>query len=183
MKIVTKPSYEARQATYTKYEKRIQDTLKDKEEARSQGDLSENFGYVAAEEEAANLRKLQDELDFLNPSLQVIDPKSWAEDPEKPTHVQLGKKITLSMDNETETLLIGGAWDSNLDNPNIAPYTSPLSKAIIGKKPGEETVHPINKASIKILKIENPTLDYLETIYSPKKKEKKQENLEIPNMH
>ena len=60
--IVTKQSRVKRQEQHDLYSKRIDAAKIDKEEARSQGDLSENFGYDAAIKAIENYRRIQAEL-------------------------------------------------------------------------------------------------------------------------
>jgi transcription elongation GreA/GreB family factor len=137
MPFVTIPSHEARKALHEKYEKRITTAQADKKEAQSQGDLSENFGYVEAKKDVENYRRMQAELNFNDPTIQLVDPQEWADlDMEGVPRVMVGAKVTIRRSGKEETVLIGGAWDSDLENPSIIPYTSPLGKALIPKRPG-----------------------------------------------
>jgi len=180
--IVTQNSYKIRKDKYNKFSVRILDTQKDKEEARSQGDLSENFGYVEAKKTEENLRRMQADLDLDLP-LEVIDPLEWANlDMEDMPRAMLGAEILIKRNGQEETLIIGGAWDAELNHPNILPYTSPLAKALIPKKPGFKTTLETNGDTIELISSKAPQKEWLKELYNSdlsKKKPKERGKVEI----
>lgn len=177
---VTKQSLEKRRILLKKIEERIAQAKEDKEEARSQGDLSENFGYTEARKEVENLRKMQADLMINIDLIQVVDPiKEWPEiDMQGYIRAMVGAKVTYTLDGEETWGLLGGAWDADLNNPHIIPYTSPLGRALIPKTPGK-TISWEGK-TIKIKKVEVPTKELLESLYQERNiKDSSQPELEL----
>jgi transcription elongation GreA/GreB family factor len=172
--IVTEESFLVRKEKHEKFTKRILDVQKDKEEARSQGDLSENFGYVEAKKTEENLRRMQADLDMDLP-LDVVDPKLWANlDMEDMPRAMLGAEVQIERNGKVETFLIGGAWDADLENAEIIPYTSPLARAIIPKQPGFQTTLSTNGDQIKLISSSAPSLEKIKALYKQRDKEKGQ---------
>jgi len=170
--VITTASYEKRKAKHEEYSRRIRHSLEEKERAREEGDLSENFGYVAATNEVENYRRMQADLGLKNNPLHIIDPKEWGRDPLAPcTSVQIGKVVEVSINNYKESLLIGGAWDADLQQDQIVPYTSPLAKCILSKKVGDTAKLSTNNAHVEILGISNPSDSLLLQLYSKKAKQ------------
>jgi transcription elongation GreA/GreB family factor len=185
MIIVTEQSFKVREELYNRYEKRIQAAQLDKADAKSQGDLSENFGYVEAKKDVENYRRMQAELQFTNPAKQIVDPKEWASiDMEGVPRAMVGAKVSILRNGEKEDLLIGGAWDSDLENPKIVAYTSPLGKALIPKRPGMKVTIETSGEEIEIVDVTTATAQEIEALYSgidkksPKKK-KEEVSMEI----
>ena len=88
------------------------------EEARSHGDLSENAEYDAAKERQAFIEGRLSELGYKLGNAEIIENVDTGED--------------------VEYQLVGPE-ESDIEKGRIS-VTSPLGKAIIGKKPGEEIV-------------------------------------------
>lgn len=172
--LVTKQSETKRREKHDIYEKRIAASIEDKEVARSQGDLSENFGYTEALKEIENQRRMQTDLGLHNPGVEIIDPMNWAEmDMEEP-YVRLGAKVGIEINGERQTILIGGAWDFDLGNEAIVPYSSPLGQALMRKEPGFTTKLETSGETVTVLSAEVPTKEDLEGYYpSPTKKKVK----------
>jgi transcription elongation GreA/GreB family factor len=168
--IVTEQSYQIRKEKYEKIGQRILEVQRDKEEARSQGDLSENFGYVEAKKTEENLRRMQGDLELDFP-LDVVNPKEWAKlDMEDMPRAMLGAEIEIERNGEYEKLLIGGAWDSDLNHPGILSYTSPLAKALIPKAPGFTTTLETNGDKIELLSSKAPSIELLNNLFETEKK-------------
>lgn len=177
MIIVTEQSHKIREELHLRYDKRIQAAQLDKAEAKSQGDLSENFGYVEAKKEVENYRRMQAELEFNHPSKQVVNPLEWANlDMDGVPRVMVGAKVTIKRNGEEEEVFIGGAWDSDLENPKIIPYTSPLGRALIPKKPGYSTILESSGDSIEILDVTVATEKELTALYKEKSNPKKKKD-------
>lgn len=102
-------------------------------EARSHGDLSENAEYHAARERQSFIEGRIQELEEVIPAVEVIDPASLTGD-----HVKFGAHVRL-IDEETEkeaTYQIVGAYEADIKFARLS-VSSPLAKALIGKKVGD----------------------------------------------
>ena len=102
-------------------------------EARSHGDLSENAEYHAARERQSFIEGRIAELEEIVGSAEVIDPSSLSGE-----HVMFGAHVWL-VDEETEkeaTYQIVGVHEANIKDGRLS-ISSPLAKALIGKKVGE----------------------------------------------
>ena len=104
------------------------------EEARSHGDLSENAEYDAAKERQAFVEGRLSELGYKLGNAEIID----VDDLPKDRAVFACTVVLENVDTgeEVEYQLVGPE-ESNIEEGRIS-VTSPLGKAIIGKKPGEE---------------------------------------------
>ncbi|NCF56077.1 MAG: transcription elongation factor GreA, partial [Planctomycetia bacterium] len=120
-------------------------------DAAALGDLSENAEFTSAIEERENLNRkvleLQSELD----RAQIIDPTQATTD-----QVSLGscvKIFNIGTDSEV-TYSILGPWDGGPDD-GVISYLSPLGKALLQKRAGEEfeLELPTGTQSFKILEI------------------------------
>jgi transcription elongation factor GreA len=102
-------------------------------EARSHGDLSENAEYHAARERQSFIEGRIAELEEIVSSVEIIDPSSLTGD-----QVKFGAHVQL-LDEETEkeaTYQIVGLHEADIKLARLS-VTSPLAKALIGKKPGD----------------------------------------------
>lgn len=172
--LVTEQSFKIRKEKYDKIAQRIQEVQKDKEDARSQGDLSENFGYVEAKKTEDNLRRMQSDLEMDLP-IELVDPKNWCQlDMEDMPRAMLGAHIVIKRNGATEEMLIGGAWDSDLNHPNVIAYTSPLAKALIPKKPGFTTKLATNEDTIELISSNPPNKEFVHKIFGGGVKDKSQ---------
>lgn len=108
--------------------------IKDIEEARAHGDISENAEFHAAKETQAILQAQRGEIQSKLASCEVIDPDSTPKD-----RVVYGACVFLEDLNsgETKWYRILGPYDSDPSNGSIS-YTSPLGKAIMGKEEGDD---------------------------------------------
>ena len=110
------------------------ENVRDIEEARAHGDLSENAEYHAAKERQglldAELRTLEDKISRAD----VIDPSTLSGD-----KVVFGATVDLvNIDTDEEvTYQIVGIDEADLKEGKIS-YASPLGRAIIGKEEGDE---------------------------------------------
>ncbi len=102
-------------------------------EARSHGDLSENAEYHAARERQSFVEGRVIELEEITSAAEVIDPASLSGD-----QIKFGAHIKL-VDEETEkeaTYQIVGVHEADIKERRLS-ISSPLAKALIGKKPGD----------------------------------------------
>jgi transcription elongation factor GreA len=107
-------------------------------EARAHGDLSENAEYHAARERQSFIEGRISELEAIIPAAEVIDIARLSGD-----QVKFGARVTV-LDEETEeekTYRIVGAYEADMKAGSIS-ITSPLAKALIGKKVGDSVEVP-----------------------------------------
>jgi transcription elongation factor GreA len=106
------------------------------EEARNHGDLSENSEYLAAKERQSFIEGRIQQLNSKISSAQVIDPTSIKSDKD----VFGATVVVADQDTGKEvTYKIVGVDESDLKHNKIS-ITSPIARALIGKKAGNEIV-------------------------------------------
>ena len=104
------------------------------EEARAHGDLSENAEFEAAKDRQGFIEGRIGELGFKLANADVIDPDKLPKD-----RAVFGTKVLLEnidTGEEVEYQLVGPD-ESDIGNGRIS-VSSPLGRAILGKKPGDE---------------------------------------------
>ncbi|MEP7166552.1 MAG: transcription elongation factor GreA [Candidatus Woesebacteria bacterium] len=99
--------------------------------ARSFGDLSENSEYHAAREDLAFMEGRLSELEVLVSKAKVIKTKKGR------TTVGLGSTVTVHIGKAKHIYQIVGEWEANPSEKKISE-SSPLGKALVGRKEGEE---------------------------------------------
>jgi transcription elongation factor GreA len=107
-------------------------------EARAHGDLSENAEYHAARERQSFIEGRIDELEVIVSAAEVIDPSTLTGE-----HVKFGAHVSL-IDEETEkeaTYQIVGVHEADIKHARLS-LSSPLAKALIGKKVGDTVSVP-----------------------------------------
>jgi transcription elongation factor GreA len=107
-------------------------------EARSHGDLSENAEYHAARERQSFIEGRIAELEEIVASAEVIDPAGLSGE-----HIKFGAHVWL-LDEETErefTYQIVGMHEADIRLGRLS-VSSPLAKALIGKKVGDSVSVP-----------------------------------------
>jgi transcription elongation factor GreA len=116
--------------------------------ARSQGDLMENSDYQNAKDELEFMDGRIDELEDVLKTAIVVNGKNG-------DGVSLGTKVTLKVDGSRIIYEIVGDWEADPENKKIS-HTSPLGRALVGKKIGEkvEVDAPAGKITYEILLIE-----------------------------
>lgn len=116
--------------------------------ARDFGDLSENAEYHAAKEELAFIEGRIEELEGIVQRAEVVSTKN------KTDLVDIGCKVTVTVSGKDHTYEIVGEWEADPLNKKIS-HTSPLGKALSGKKKGEavEFEAPAGKVVYRIKKI------------------------------
>jgi transcription elongation factor GreA len=125
--------------------------IKEIEEARAHGDLSENAEYQYAKEKQGQLdAKIRQIKDMLSRA-EVIDPAKMAGD-----SIAFGATVlarNLQTDQEVKYVLVGPE-EANVTEGKIS-IQSPIGRAFIGKKPGEsvEVNTPGGVRAFEILKI------------------------------
>jgi len=107
-------------------------------EARTHGDLSENAEYHAARERQSFIEGRIAELEEIVASVEVINPSTLSGE-----HVMFGAHVRL-VDEETEkeaTYQVVGVHEADIRSGRLS-ISSPLAKALIGKKVGETVSVP-----------------------------------------
>jgi len=129
------------------------ENIREIEEARSHGDLSENAEYQAAKERQSFIQGKIQELENNLATCMVIDPKDLSDD-----HVAFGSIVTVE-DLETSDVVqyqLVGPLESDLRENKIS-IVSPIGKALIRKEVGDE-VRVQTPGGIRTLEIIDITL-------------------------
>lgn len=106
------------------------------EEARSHGDLSENAEYAAAKDRQGFIEGRINELEYKLACLEVIHPHNLPKD-----RAVFGSRVrleNLETGQDVEYQLVGPD-ESDVVKGRIS-IVSPLGRAILGRKPGDELV-------------------------------------------
>ena len=132
---VTREGYEALKKELENL-KRVErpQNIKAIEEARAHGDLSENAEFAAAKDRQGFIEGRIGELEYKIANADVIIPEKLPGD-----RAVFGTTVLLEnidTGEEVEYQLVGPD-ESDIDKGRIS-ITSPLGKAILGKKPGDE---------------------------------------------
>lgn len=116
--------------------------------ARGQGDLAENSEYAAAKQDLAFMDGRIAELEKVISEAKVVANHSKSK-------VDVGCKVTLHVNGKKELFLIVGEWEADPTKKKIS-NSSPLGKALLGKKVGEkvEVEAPVGKIIYKIVSID-----------------------------
>lgn len=128
-----------------------QDVIRELQEARAQGDLSENADYDAARDRQARVEARIRDLEQMVANAEIIDEEAK----KKKKTVKVGSTVKiLDMDtNEEEIYTIVGSVEADPLNGKLSNIT-PLAMAIIDKKVGEVvTVHVEEPYKVKVLEL------------------------------
>lgn len=132
---VTKEGYEALKKELENL-KRVErpENIKAIEEARAHGDLSENAEFAAAKERQGFIEGRISELGFKLATADIILTEKLPKD-----RAVFGSKVLLeNIDSGEEVKYrLVGPDESDIEKGRIS-VSSPLGKAILGKKPGDE---------------------------------------------
>lgn len=117
--------------------------------ARAMGDLSENSEYVAAKEDLAFVEGRVKELEG------VINIAVVVQEQQTDGSIKIGCKVLVEANGTEEEFTIVGEFEADPLAKKLS-QTSPIGKALLGKKVGEsvEVNVPIGKMKYKILRIE-----------------------------
>ncbi len=99
-------------------------------EAKADGDLSENAMYDAARDEQSFVEGRISEIEHILKHAAVISNKGT-------DAVALGSKVHVELEEGEQEYVIVGSTEANPDKGYISDQ-SPIGKALLGKKPGEE---------------------------------------------
>ncbi len=149
---VTKQGFEAlkKELENLKKNERPQN-IKAIEEARAHGDLSENAEYAAAKDRQGFIEGRISELGFKLANIDIIETDKLPKD-----RAVFGCKVVLENieTGEDVSYQLVGPDESDIENGRIS-VSSPLGKAIIGRKPGDELTLevPGGKRSYELIEI------------------------------
>lgn len=132
---VTKQGFEALKKELENLKKNVRpQNIKAIEEARAHGDLSENAEYAAAKDRQAFIEGRISELEFKLANIDIIDTNKLPKD-----RAVFGCRVVLENieTGEGVSYQLVGPDESDIANGRIS-VSSPLGKAIIGRKPGDE---------------------------------------------
>jgi transcription elongation factor GreA len=134
---VTREGYEALKKELENL-KRVErpQNLKAIEDARAHGDLSENAEFAAAKERQGFIEGRIGELGFKLANSDIINPDNLPKDRAVFGHRVLLENIDTGEDVEYQLV---GPDESDIARGRIS-ISSPLGKAILGKKPGDELI-------------------------------------------
>ncbi len=132
---ITKEGYEAlkKELEHLKKVERPQN-IKAIETARAHGDLSENAEFDAAKDRQAFIEGRIGELGYKLSSADIINPDTIPKDRAVFASTVVLENIDTGKNVEYQLV---GPEESDIENGRIS-VSSPLGKAIIGKKPGDE---------------------------------------------
>lgn len=106
------------------------------EEARAHGDLSENAEFDAAKDRQGFIEGRIGELSYKLANADIIDPANLPKDRAVFAATVLLENVETA---ETVEYQLVGPDESDIDQGRIS-ISSPLGKAIMGKRPGDEVV-------------------------------------------
>lgn len=143
-------------AGFQKLKEELEDLKKSKrpqvakkiKEAKELGDLSENAEYLSAKEEQSFIEGRILELESILKNAKIVRGSSGSE------AVKVGSSITVKAQSQNIEYYIVGSQEADPANGKIS-HKSPLGKAFLGRKQGEEIVVevPAGKLKFKLLKI------------------------------
>ena len=115
--------------------------------ARSQGDLTENSEYASAKEDLDFIDGRIAELDQVIHEAKVVSVR-------KREKIDIGCSVVLHMNGKKDTYTIVGEWEADPGQKKIS-HSSPLGKALMGKKPGDkvEVEAPAGRIVYKVVQI------------------------------
>jgi len=149
---ITKEGYEAlkKELEYLKKVERPKN-IKAIEEARAHGDITENAEFEAAKDRQAFIDARLSDLEYKLGRADIIDSKTLSKD----RAVFASSVVLENIDTgENVKYQLVGPDEANIEKGRIS-VSSPLGKAIIGKKPGNEIIlqAPGGKRSYELVEI------------------------------
>ena len=123
--------------------------------ARDFGDLSENAEYSNAREELSFVEGRISELEEVLSKAKLIKEEKNTAGSGKQKTVILGSKVTVNINGQEHVFNIVGEWEADPNKKKIS-NSSPLGKALIGKKIGDkvEVEAPAGKILYLIVEID-----------------------------
>ena len=147
---LTKTGFEKLQSDLNSLKKTgLPEAINRLQKARSMGDLKENSEYSAAKENLAFVENRVAELEQMIQQAEVIDIAN------DNNTISLGKKFIAIINKEEKTITIVGEYEADPVNGKYS-VTSPIGKALLGKKVGDsvEINIPAGKITYKIVSLQ-----------------------------
>ncbi|NCO88415.1 transcription elongation factor GreA [Candidatus Roizmanbacteria bacterium CG2_30_33_16] len=147
---LTKTGFEKLQSDLNSLKKTgLPEAINRLQKARSMGDLKENSEYSAAKENLAFVENRVAELEQMIQQAEVIDIAN------DNNTISLGKKFIAIINREEKTITIVGEYEADPVNGKYS-VTSPIGKALLGKKVGDsvEINIPAGKITYKIVSLQ-----------------------------
>ncbi|MCL2155438.1 MAG: GreA/GreB family elongation factor [Leptospirales bacterium] len=118
--------------------------------ANASSDIRENVDYNTLMEKQTVLQLAISRIDEEMKKADILDPEKINTD-----CVNIGTKVLLSGDERSSAYTILGPWDADFEK-GVLSYRSPIAKAILGKKLGDDVTFRIDDKvqSFKIMSIE-----------------------------
>jgi transcription elongation factor GreA len=134
---ITRKGYEALKKELERIQKiERPQNIKAIEEARAHGDITENAEFEAAKDRQAFIEGKLNELGYKLSMADIIDPEKLPKD--RALFASSVRIENIDTSEEIEYQLVGPD-EANIEEGRIS-VTSPLGKAILGKKPGDEII-------------------------------------------
>lgn len=102
------------------------------QKARAMGDLSENSEYTAAKEDLAFIEGRELELTMMLDNVEIIEENNV-----DMSVIKVGHKVIVESTNGRHEYMIVGEFEADPMNKKLS-HTSPIGKALIGKKRGQK---------------------------------------------
>lgn len=149
---ITKKGYAALQAELERYKKvERPKNIKDIEEARGHGDLSENAEYHAAKERQSHIAARISDLEHKLAEAQIVDTSNFSTE-----KVVFGATVTVKdlQAEKEQRYTIVGQDEGDMKNGRIS-VQSPVGRALIGKRVGDtfEVKTPAKVVEYEVLNI------------------------------
>ena len=147
---LTKTGFEKLQSDLNSLKKTgLPEAINRLQKARSMGDLKENSEYSAAKENLAFVENRVAELEQMIQQAEVIDIAN------DNNTISLGKKFIAIINREEKTITIVGEYEADPVNGKYS-VTSPIGKALLGKKVGDsvEINIPAGKITYEIVSLQ-----------------------------
>jgi len=137
-----------KQELYELKTKTKEEVLKRLNQARAMGDLSENSAYSAAKEELNLIEGRISELEEILKNAEIVEGNN------NKNTVQVGSSVIVEINGKKEQFEIVGEFEADPLNKKLS-HTSPIGKALTGKKAGQwvEVEVPAGKIRYKIVEI------------------------------
>jgi len=118
------------------------------QKARNMGDLSENSEYTAAKDGLAMIEDRIQTIEYTIKNAEIV------EDTHNNHNISLGSHVKVQSEGEEKQFHIVGEYEADPATDKLS-MTSPIGKALLGKKTGEivEVEVPAGKTKYKILEI------------------------------
>ncbi len=127
--------------------------IEELQEARAQGDLSENADYDSARKKQAEVEGRIKEIEYILQNCVIVDEKVTG----AKNVVKLGSKVTIKdeSDGMINTYSIVGSIEADPFEGKIS-NESPLASAIMGRKVGDKvTIKVDSPYDVEIIKVDN----------------------------